>query len=209
MLSPSSICTSALASGPRPMPPYSFGTNGHHRPCARALLAQRAQHFGERLGVEFLFRRDALVLHPFADLLADRLGFGRDFEIDRHGGFLGSCSCWSGLRDGINLRPASGNGKQSLKQQAVIPRSGIQYAAASLLTASGYGSSAFADDDECHARSCRSVSRICLRMDQHLVGPHLCPRRRQGAAAAAAARIFVDACDVAPRSRRNWRTSSR
>src|ERR1700692_2567317 len=37
-LSPSSICTSALASGPRPMPPYSFGTNGHHRPCARALL---------------------------------------------------------------------------------------------------------------------------------------------------------------------------
>ena len=37
-LSPSSICTSALASGPRPMPPYSFGMNGHHRPCARAFL---------------------------------------------------------------------------------------------------------------------------------------------------------------------------
>src|SRR6266702_2027716 len=37
MLSPSSICTSALASGPSPMPPYSFGTNGHHKPCARAL----------------------------------------------------------------------------------------------------------------------------------------------------------------------------
>ena len=51
--------------------------------------------------------------------------------------------------------------------------------------------------ERAHARSCRSVSRIRLRMDQHLVGPHLCPRRRQGAAAVAAARIFVDACDVA------------
>src|SRR6202022_2398029 len=37
-LSPSSICTSALASGPRPMPPYSFGMNGHHSPCARAFF---------------------------------------------------------------------------------------------------------------------------------------------------------------------------
>src|ERR1700733_230458 len=37
ILSPSSICTSALASGPSPMPPYCFGTNGHHSPCARAL----------------------------------------------------------------------------------------------------------------------------------------------------------------------------
>src|SRR3954451_22557403 len=42
MLSPSSICTSALASGPRPMPPYSFGTHGHHRPCARAFLRNGA-----------------------------------------------------------------------------------------------------------------------------------------------------------------------
>ena len=31
---------------------------------------------------------------------------------------------------------------------------------------------------------------FALRMDQHLVGPHLRPRRRQGAAAAVAARIF-------------------
>src|SRR5215467_8544979 len=38
MLSPSSICTSAFASGPRPMPPYSFGTHGHHRPRARAFF---------------------------------------------------------------------------------------------------------------------------------------------------------------------------
>src|SRR5215213_3647847 len=37
-LSPSSICTSALARGPKPMPPYSFGTHGHHSPCARAFL---------------------------------------------------------------------------------------------------------------------------------------------------------------------------
>jgi hypothetical protein len=41
--------------------------------------------FGERLGVEFLLRRDAFVMHPFADFFADRLGLGRDFEIDRHG----------------------------------------------------------------------------------------------------------------------------
>ena len=52
---------------------------------ARAGLGpQRAQHFGERLGVEFLLRGDAFVVHPLADFLADRLGFGRDFEIDRH-----------------------------------------------------------------------------------------------------------------------------
>src|ERR1700753_1772744 len=38
MLSPSSICTSELTSGPSPMPPYSFGTKGFHRPCARAFL---------------------------------------------------------------------------------------------------------------------------------------------------------------------------
>jgi hypothetical protein len=46
---------------------------------------QRTQHFGERLGIEFLFRRNTLLVHPFADLLADRLGFGRNFKIDRHG----------------------------------------------------------------------------------------------------------------------------
>ncbi len=49
------------------------------------LFPQRAQHLGERLGVEFLFRGNALVMHPFADFLADRLGFGRNLEIDRHG----------------------------------------------------------------------------------------------------------------------------
>ena len=54
------------------------------------LFPQRAQHLGERLGVEFLFRGNAFVMHPFADLLADRLGFGRNFEIDRHG----ISSCW-------------------------------------------------------------------------------------------------------------------
>src|SRR6201995_61383 len=42
MLSPNSICTSAFASGPRPMPPYSFGTKGFHRPCARAFLRKAA-----------------------------------------------------------------------------------------------------------------------------------------------------------------------
>ena len=52
---------------------------------ARAGLGpQRAEHLGERLGVEFLLRGDALVMHPFADFFADRFGFGRDFEIDRH-----------------------------------------------------------------------------------------------------------------------------
>ena len=52
------------------------------------LLAQLGQHFVERLGVQFLFRGNAFVVHPFADFFADRLGFGRDFEIDRHGSFL-------------------------------------------------------------------------------------------------------------------------
>ena len=34
---PTSICTMALARCPRPMPPHSTGTNGHHRPSALAL----------------------------------------------------------------------------------------------------------------------------------------------------------------------------
>src|SRR6201995_3284226 len=42
MLSPSSICTGALASGPTPMPPYSFGTKGHHSPRARAFFRKAA-----------------------------------------------------------------------------------------------------------------------------------------------------------------------
>src|ERR1700760_3207652 len=42
MLSPNSICTSAFASGPRPIPPYSFGTKGFHSPCARAFLRSSA-----------------------------------------------------------------------------------------------------------------------------------------------------------------------
>ena len=35
---PTSICTMAFARCPRPMPPHSTGTNGHHRPSALALL---------------------------------------------------------------------------------------------------------------------------------------------------------------------------
>src|SRR5947209_5123119 len=85
MLSPSSICTSAFASGPRPIPPYSFGTKGHHRPCARAFFRSGPSTSASGLVSSFLFRRNALVVHEFADLLADRLGFGRNFEIDRHG----------------------------------------------------------------------------------------------------------------------------
>jgi hypothetical protein len=45
---------------------------------------QFAQHFVERFGVQFLLRRNAFFLHPFADFFADRHGLGRDFEIDRH-----------------------------------------------------------------------------------------------------------------------------
>src|SRR5260370_13772912 len=36
-------------------------------------------------------------------------------------------------------------------------------------------------------------------MDQHQIRAHLCPRRRQGTAAAIAARLLRDPCDVAPR----------
>jgi hypothetical protein len=60
-----------------------------HERAPQALRAglgpQRPKHLGERLGVEFLFRGDAVIVHPLADFFADRLGFRRDFEIDRHG----------------------------------------------------------------------------------------------------------------------------
>ena len=46
---------------------------------------QPAEHLVERLAVQFLLRRNAFFLHPFAHLFADRLGLGRNLEIDRHG----------------------------------------------------------------------------------------------------------------------------
>src|SRR3984957_8225517 len=160
MLSPSSICTSALASGPSPMPPYSFGTNGHHSPCARAFRAQFAEHLVERLGIQFLLGRDAFVVHPFADFRADRLGFGRDFEIDRHDVSSVLVCCWSGLPNGIYPPRASGNGKQSFKSSR-----------------------------RKYARSRRPLSRLRLRMDQHQFGAYFRARRRQGATPAIAARL--------------------
>ena len=60
---------------------------------------QLAQHLVERLGVQFLFRGDAFVVHPFSDFLADRLGFGRHFEIDRHG--ISSLWFFDGLSCGM------------------------------------------------------------------------------------------------------------
>ena len=39
---PTSIWTTALASGPRPIPPHSAGMNGHHSPAARALACRSA-----------------------------------------------------------------------------------------------------------------------------------------------------------------------
>ena len=54
------------------------------QPLRPRLLPQLPQHFVERLGVQLLFRGNAFVMDPLADFLADRLGLGRNFEIDRH-----------------------------------------------------------------------------------------------------------------------------
>jgi hypothetical protein len=92
-------------------------------------------------------------MHPFADFLADRLGFGRNLEIDRHvRGFLvlvivGRALCWKGLADGIYPGHASGNGKQSLKQRSPPRRSAVACPISPI------------------------VSRLCRRMDQHPLRP--------------------------------------
>ena len=39
---PTSIWTTAFASGPRPIPPHSAGINGHRGPAARALACRSA-----------------------------------------------------------------------------------------------------------------------------------------------------------------------
>ena len=50
-LSPSSIWTSALASGLRPMPPCSSGMKGHHSPCDLAFLRSPASTSSKFSGV--------------------------------------------------------------------------------------------------------------------------------------------------------------
>jgi hypothetical protein len=92
-------------------------------------------------------------MHPLADFLADCLGFGRDFEIDRHRWFPRFLFLLVGLEEWHKPAVCQRQRKQSLKQQGR------------------------------KERPC-PILPICFpdtpRMDQHLVGPHLCPRRRQG-----------------------------
>src|SRR6202048_4644385 len=116
MLSPSSICTSALASGPSPMPPYSFGTNGHHRPCARAFWRSGASTSASGL-VSSSFsagmHSSCTHLRTFSRIALASAGTSKsiDMALPR---FFGSC--WSDLMNGITPPRADGNAEQCLKQ---------------------------------------------------------------------------------------------
>src|SRR5216684_1247085 len=117
MLSPSSICTSALASGPSPMPPYSFGTNGHHRPCARAFLRSLPSTSSSGLvSSSFSAGIHSSCTHwrTFSRIALASAGTSKSIDM---ASFLVRVCCWSGLSDGIYLRGATGNDKQSLKRE--------------------------------------------------------------------------------------------
>src|ERR1700731_4990775 len=117
MLSPSSICTSALASGPNPMPPYSFGTNGHHRPCARAFLRNLpSTSSSDLVSSSFSAGMHSSCTHLRTVARIALASAGTSKSIDM-AGFLALLCYWSGLPNGIYPRDASGNDKQSLKQK--------------------------------------------------------------------------------------------
>src|SRR3984893_14091306 len=119
MLSPSSICTSALASGPRPMPPYCFGTNGHHRPCARALVRSLPSTSSSGLASSSFsagMHSSCTHLRTFSRIAFASAGTSKSIDM----AFPRSGSCWLGLRDGIYPGRASGNDKQSLKARAIV-----------------------------------------------------------------------------------------
>src|SRR6202035_3164596 len=120
MLSPSSICTSALASGPSPMPPYSFGTNGHHSPCARAFLRSLASTSSSGLlSSSFSAGVHSSCTHwrTFSRIALASAGTSKsiDMTFPRAGLLL------VGLDDGIYPPRVSGNDKQSLKHASSCP----------------------------------------------------------------------------------------
>src|SRR5207245_2950437 len=124
-------------------------------------------------------------MHPFAHFLADRLGFGRDLEIDRHG-----------ISSRLFLKWHISETRQRQRQTKfdvpfVIPRAcevssmprRLLSTAVLVFTGSSAGArhqaalalTRWADDDVRvnDARSRRPVSRLSIEMDQHRFGPHL------------------------------------
>src|SRR5882724_4704613 len=187
MLSPSSICTSALASGPRPMPPYSFGTNGHHRPCARAFFRSLPSTSSSGFkSSSFSAGMHSCCTHwrTFSRIALASAGTSKSIDM---AGFLALVLDDWACRMALYPGRASGNDKQSLKRQpssSLASRDDVRF-----------GREGVPD----HVRSRRFVSRLRLRMDQYLLRAHLCPRRRQGTAAVVAAWLFRNPCDVASR----------
>src|SRR5450631_1411589 len=187
MLSPSSICTSALASGPKPMPPYSFGTNGHHKPCARAFFRSLPRTSSSGL-VSSSFsagmHSSCTHLRTFSRIALASAGTSKsiDMTFPRSGLLMACLAGWhiSG--------PSQRQRQTKFKARAtIIP--GLY----------GMMSASAAKECQTHVRSRRSLSRLRVRMDQHQRRAHFRARRRQGTAAIAAARLFRDPCDVAPR----------
>ena len=78
-----------------------------HERAPQALRAglgpQRAQHLGERLGVEFLFRGDALRHAPIGGPSRGSPWLPPGFRNRSTWHFLAFGSCWPGLPDGITL----------------------------------------------------------------------------------------------------------
>src|ERR1700730_2916977 len=209
-LSPSSICTSAFASGPSPIPPYSFGTTGHHNPSVRAFVRSLPSTSSNGLlSISFSAGMHSSCTHlrTFSRMALASAGISKSIDM----AFPLGCFLKWHISE-TRQRPR----QTKLKAPCVIPRacevSNMPRRLLSTAVLVFTGSSGRAChraalaltrwlDDEVkvkNARSRRSFSRLSIEMDQHLFGPHLCPRRRQRSAAAVAARIFVDPCDVAP-----------
>jgi len=64
----------------QPQPPIFLRHEWAPKACERALLTQVGPAIPQRLGR--VFSAGNIVVHPLADFFTDRLGLGRDFEID-------------------------------------------------------------------------------------------------------------------------------
>src|SRR5450756_110745 len=174
MLSPSSICTSALASGPRPMPPYSFGTNGHHSPCARALARSGPNTSASGLLSScFSAGMHSSCTHwrTLSRIALASAGTSKsiDMAFPRSGLLIICLGGWHISAPRQRQRQTKFEARHPARRKVF------------------------------HVRSRRPVSRLCLRMDRHQRRARVRARRRQGTAAVVAARLFRNPCDVAPR----------
>jgi len=174
--------TSALASGPSPMPPYSFGTKRATTSPVRAPWPEACRALSSGC-CRVLFKRGCLLSHPLTDLFSDSPSLQSDSNIDRHGISLATSV---ELAEGHNAARSHGKPNKVCKA-----RNSSHLAQAG----GGWG---FSDGREDDMTDSQTVSRLSLPNGSTPPRqPSLARGRRQGAAAVLRT-DFPRPSDVAP-----------